>query len=135
MNAMNLKKFDVLIKEYDERVLKQVAENFEDAMSIVEGKINNEEIFLDPTTNYCREIVNYNSKKLDNNIQIIIEYNPDMRKTNIKSDDINIEYNYSDTVRDLANDFTKFCENYLEDREIEAEQDLENEIDEEKEMI
>ena len=55
MKEKNLKKFDILIKEYDERVVKQVGEDFEDAKSIVEDKINNEEIYLDLTTNYYKE--------------------------------------------------------------------------------
>ena len=62
MKEKNLKKFDILIKEYDERVVKQVGEDFEDAKSIVEDKINNEEIYLDLTTNYYKEILNYNTK-------------------------------------------------------------------------
>lgn len=135
MKEKNLKKFDILIKEYDERVVKQVGEDFEDAKSIVEDKINNEEIYLDLTTNYYKEILNYNSKNIDNPLKVIIEYDPVTRKTNIKSDDFNVEYNYGNTVRDLANDFTKFCETYLEDMEIEAGKDLENEIAEEMEMI
>ncbi len=135
MKEKNSKKFDILIKEYDERVVKQVGEDFEDAKSIVEDKINNEEIYLDLTTNYYKEILNYNSKNIDNPLKVIIEYDPVTRKTNIKSDDFNVEYNYGNTVRDLANDFTKFCETYLEDMEIEAGKDLENEIAEEMEMI
>lgn len=135
MKEKNLKKFDILIKEYDERVVKQVGEDFEDAKSIVEDKINNEEIYLDLTTNYYKEILNYNSKNIDNPLKVIIEYDPVTRKTNIKSDDFNVEYNYGNTVRDLANDFTKFCKTYLEDMEIEAGKDLENEIEEEMEMI
>lgn len=135
MKEKNLKKFDILIKEYDERVVKQVGEDFEDAKSIVEDKINNEEIYLDLTTNYYKEILNYNSKNIDNPLKVIIEYDPITRKTNIKSDDFNVEYNYGNTIRDLANDFTKFCETYLEDMEIEAGKDLENEIEEEREMI
>ena len=135
MKEKNLKKFDILIKEYDERVVKQVGEDFEDAKSIVEDKINNEEIYLDLTTNYYKEILNYNSKNINNPLKVIIEYDPITRKTNIKSDDFNVEYNYGNTVRDLANDFTKFCETYLEDMEIEAGKDLENEIEEEREMI
>lgn len=135
MKEKNLKKFDILIKEYDERVVKQVGEDFEDAKSIVEDKINNEEIYLDLTTNYYKEILNYNSKNIDNPLKVIIEYDPITRKTNIKSDDFNVEYNYGNTIRDLANDFTKFCKTYLEDMEIEALKDLENEIEEEREMI
>lgn len=135
MKEKNLKKFDILIKEYDERVVKQVGEDFEDAKSIVEDKINNEEIYLDLTTNYYKEILNYNSKNINNPLKVIIEYDPITRKTNIKSDDFNVEYNYGNTIRDLANDFTKFCETYLEDMEIEAGKDLENEIEEEMEMI
>ena len=135
MKEQNLKKFDILIKEYDERVVKQVGEDFEDAKSIVEDKINNEEIYLDLTTNYYKEILNYNSKNINNPLKVIIEYDPITRKTNIKSDDFNVEYNYGNTIRDLANDFTKFCETYLEDMEIEAGKDLENEIEEEREMI
>ncbi len=135
MKEKNLKKFDILIKEYDERVVKQVGEDFEDAKSIVEDKINNEEIYLDLTTNYYKEILNYNSKNINNPLKVIIEYDPITRKTNIKSDDFNVEYNYGNTIRDLANDFTKFCETYLEDMEIEAGKDLENEIEEEREMI
>ena len=135
MKEKNSKKFDILIKEYDERVVKQVGEDFEDAKSIVEDKINNEEIYLDLTTNYYKEILNYNSKNINNPLKVIIEYDPITRKTNIKSDDFNVEYNYGNTVRDLANDFTKFCETYLEDMEIEAGKDLENEIAEEMEMI
>ena len=134
MKEKNLKKFDILIKEYDERVVKQVGEDFEDAKSIVEDKINNEEIYLDLTTNYYKEILNY-SKNINNPLKVIIEYDPITRKTNIKSDDFNVEYNYGNTIRDLANDFTKFCETYLEDMEIEAGKDLENEIEEEREMI
>ena len=135
MKEKNSKKFDILIKEYDERVVKQVGEDFEDAKSIVEDKINNEEIYVDLTTNYYKEILNYNSKNIDNPLKVIIEYDPVTRKINIKSDDFNVEYNYGNTVRDLANDFTKFCETYLEDMEIEAGKDLENEIAEEREMI
>ena len=135
MKEKNLKKFDILIKEYDERVVKQVGEDFEDAKSIVEDKINNEEIYLDLTTNYYKGILNYNSKNINNPLKVIIEYDPITRKTNIKSDDFNVEYNYGNTIRDLANDFTKFCETYLEDMEIEAGKDLENEIEEEREMI
>lgn len=135
MKEKNLKKFDILIKEYDERVVKQVGKDFEDAKSIVEDKINNEEIYLDLTTNYYKEILNYNSKNINNPLKVIIEYDPITRKTNIKSDDFNVEYNYGNTIRDLANDFTKFCETYLEDMEIEAGKDLENEIEEEREMI
>lgn len=135
MKEKNLKKFDILIKEYDERVVKQVGEDFEDAKSIVEDKINNEEIYLDLTTNYYKEILNYNSKNINNPLKVIIEYDPITRKTNIRSDDFNVEYNYGNTIRDLANDFTKFCETYLEDMEIEAGKDLENEIEEEREMI
>ena len=135
MKEKNLKKFDILIKEYDERVVKQVGEDFEDAKSIVEDKINNEEIYLDLTTNYYKEILNYNSKNINNTLKVIIEYDPITRKTNIKSYDFNVEYNYGNTIRDLANNFTKFCETYLEDMEIEAGKDLENEIEEEREMI
>ena len=135
MKEKNLKKFDILIKEYDERVVKQVGEDFEDAKSIVEDKINNEEIYLDLTTNYYKEVLNYNRKNINNPLKVIIEYDPITRKTNIKSDDFNVEYNYGNTIRDLANDFTKFCETYLEDMEIEAGKDLENEIEEEREMI
>lgn len=134
MKEKNLKKFDILIKEYDERVVKQVGEDFEDAKSIVEDKINNEEIYLDLTTNYYKEILNYNSKNINNPLKVIIEYDPITRKTNIKSDDFNVEYNYGNTIRDLANDFTKFCETYLEDMEIEAGKDLENEIEEERQL-
>lgn len=129
-----MKEYDLLIKEYDERVLRGKGKSFEDASLEIEDKINSGDIYLDPV-NYSREIVNYNSKKITKKIKIVIEYDPITKKNSIKCGDIKSEYSSGKTVRDLETDFINFCEVHMEDREIEADKDLENELNEEREMI
>lgn len=129
-----MKEYDLLIKEYDERVLRGRGKSFEDASLELEGKINSGDIYLDPV-NYSREIVNYNSKKITEKIKIVIEYDPITKKSSIECGDIKSEYNSGKTVRDLETDFINFCEVHMEDREIEVDKDLENELNEEREMI
>lgn len=129
-----MKEYDLLIKEYDERVLSGKGKSFEDASLEIEDKINSGDIYLDPV-NYSREIVNYNSKKITKKIRIVIEYDPITKKNSIECGDIKSEYSSGKTVRDLETDFINFCEVHMEDREIEADKDLENELNEEMEMI
>lgn len=129
-----MKEYDLLIKEYDERVLRGKGKSFEDASLEIEDKINSGDIYLDPV-NYSREIVNYNSKKITKKIKIVIEYDPITKKNSIECGDIKSEYSSGKTVRDLETDFINFCEVHLEDREIEVDKDLENELNEEREMI
>mgnify|MGYP004637830655 FL=1 len=129
-----MKEYDLLIKEYDERVLRGKGKSFEDASLEIEDKINSGDIYLDPV-NYSREIVNYNSKKITKKIRIVIEYDPITKKNSIECGDIKFEYSSGKTVRDLETDFINFCEVHMEDREIEADKDLENELNEEMEMI
>ena len=129
-----MKEYDLLIKEYDERVLRGKGKSFEDASLEIEDKINSGDIYLDPV-NYSREIVNYNSKKITKKIKIVIEYDPITKKNSIECGDIKSEYSSGKTVRDLETDFINFCEVHMEDREIEVDKDLENELNEEMEMI
>lgn len=129
-----MKEYDLLIKEYDERVLRGKGKSFEDASLEIEDKINSGDIYLDPV-NYSREIINYNSKKITKKIRIVIEYDPITKKNSIECGDIKSEYSSGKTVRDLETDFINFCEVHMEDREIEADKDLENELNEEREMI
>lgn len=129
-----MKEYDLLIKEYDERVLRGKGKSFEDASLEIEDKINSGDIYLDPV-NYSREIVNYNSKKITKKIRIVIEYDPITKINSIECGDIKSEYSSGKTVRDLETDFINFCEVHMEDREIEADKDLENELNEEMEMI
>lgn len=129
-----MKEYDLLIKEYDERVLREKGKSFADASLEIEDKINSGDIYLDPV-NYSREIVNYNSKKITKKIKIVIEYDPITKKNSIECGDIKSEYSSGKTVRDLETDFINFCEVHMEDREIEADKDLENELNEEREMI
>ena len=129
-----MKEYDLLIKEYDERVLRGKGKSFEDASLEIEDKINSGDIYLDPV-NYSREIVNYNSKKITKKIRIVIEYDPITKKNSIECGDIKSEYSSGKTVRDLETDFINFCEVHMEDREIEADEDLENELNEEREMM
>lgn len=129
-----MKEYDLLIKEYDERVLRGKGKSFEDASLEIEDKINSGDIYLDPV-NYSREIVNYNSKKITKKIRIVIEYDPITKKNSIECGDIKSEYSSGKTVRDLETDFINFCEVHMEDREIEADKDLEKELNEEMEMI
>ena len=129
-----MKEYDLLIKEYDERVLRGRGKSFEDASLELENKINSGDIYLDPV-NYSREIVNYNSKKITKKIKIVIEYDPITKKNSIECGDIKSEYSSGKTVRDLETDFINFCEVHMEDREIEVDKDLENELNEEREMI
>lgn len=129
-----MKEYDLLIKEYDERVLRGKGKSFEDASLEIEDKINSGDIYLDPV-NYSREIVNYNSKKITKKTRIVVEYDPITKKNSIECGDIKSEYSSGKTVRDLETDFINFCEVHMEDREIEADKDLENELNEEREMI
>lgn len=129
-----MKEYDLLIKEYDERVLRGKGKSFEDASLEIDDKINIGDIYLDPV-NYSREIVNYNSKKITKKIRIVIEYDPITKINSIECGDIKSEYSSGKTVRDLETDFINFCEVHMEDREIEADKDLENELNEEMEMI
>lgn len=129
-----MKEYDLLIKEYDERVLRGKGKSFEDASLEIEDKINSGDIYLDPV-NYSREIVNYNSKKITKKIRIVIEYDPITKKNSIECGDIKSKYSSGKTVRDLETDFINFCEVHMEDREIEVDKDLENELNEEMEMI
>lgn len=129
-----MKEYDLLIKEYDERVLRGKGKSFEDASLEIDDKINSGDIYLDPV-NYSREIVNYNSKKITKKIRIVIEYDPITKINSIECGDIKSEYSSGKTVRDLETDFINFCEVHMEDREIEADKDLENELNEEMEMI
>lgn len=117
-----MKKYDILILEEDERVVQVEAKNINDAMDIVERKIESEEIILDPS-NYNRTLLNSNSKELTSDLNIYLRFSTEEKKVTFFTDDNQEEYNNCHTVRDLTEVFSRHCSNYLEDYEIESKED------------
>lgn len=129
-----MKKYKILIQEFDETLVEQNANSFDEAVNIVERKIEENKIYLEPTSNYTKTFINYYSKELDNSLAIFLKYNPNDKTIviiNSEENDKQRVYDGCYTVRDLSDIFTSYCKNNLEEREIEAEK----EIEEEREMI
>lgn len=129
-----MKKYKIIIQEFDETLVEQNADSFDEAVNKTKDKIANDKIYLEPTSNYTQTFINYYSKELDNSLAIFLKYNPNDKTIVIINNEENDKQRVYDgcyTVRDLSDIFSSYCKNNLEEREIEAEK----EIEEEREMI
>lgn len=128
----NLKEYDIAVEELLRRVVKVKATNISQALDYVSDKVECSDIVLS-ADDYSgdREIRNFNSKKLNEKLRLIVSYNPKDGIITIFHDK-NREAKYiCDNVNDLKNCINTYVDNYIEEPEIEAvkEKELEEEIE------
>ena len=128
----NLKEYDIAVEELLRRVVKVKATNISQALDYVSDKVECCDIVLS-ADDYSgnREIRNFNSKKLNENLRLFVSYNPEDGIITIFHDK-NREAKYiCDNVEDLKNCINTYVDNYIEEPEIEAvkEKELEEEIE------
>jgi len=122
----NLKEYDISIEELLRRVVKVKAANISQAYDYVSDKINSGDILL-TADDYSgdREIRNFNSKNLNDNLRMFVSYNPEDGIITIFHDN-NREAKYvCDSAYDLKRCINTYIDNYIEEQEIEANKDLE----------
>ena len=128
----NLKEYDIAVEELLRRVVKVKATNISQALDYVSDQVECCDIVLS-ADDYSgnREIRNFNSKKLNENLRLFVSYNPEDGIITIFHDK-NREAKYiCDNVEDLKNCINTYVDNYIEEPEIEAvkEKELEEEIE------
>ena len=128
----NLKEYDIAVEELLRRVVKVRATNISQALDYVSDKVESCDIVLS-ADDYSgnREIRNFNSKKLNENLRLFVSYNPEDGIITIFHDK-NKEAKYiCDNVEDLKNCINTYVDNFIEETEIEAlkEKELEEEIE------
>ncbi|MDO5569789.1 MAG: hypothetical protein Q4G04_06815 [bacterium] len=115
-----IKNYEILIVEENEIIVPVSADSIDDAKKIVNDRIDSEELYLGPE-NYSRQLLNANSKELDENLNIYMRFSSAAKKLSFLTDNEYQEYSDCYTVRDLAEIFKRHCLNYLENEEIEIE--------------
>jgi len=128
----NLKEYDIAVEELLRRVVKVKATNISQALDYVSDKVECSDIVLSADDFYGdREIRNYNSKKLNDNLRLFVSYNAEDGIITIFHDN-NREAKYvCDNVYDLKNCIGVYVDNYIEEPEIEAvkQKEIEEEIE------
>ena len=129
----NLKEYDIAVEELLRRVVKVKATNISQSLDYVSDKVECSDIVLS-ADDYSgdREIRNFNSKKLNERLRISISYNPEDGIITIFHNN-NREAKYiCDNDNDLKNCINTYVDNYIEEPEIEAENQKELEEEYEK---
>ena len=128
-----MKKYSILIKEYDERTEEIEANSYDEACDKIEQAINEGRMVLDPY-NYSRSYENKISKTLEKEMQFDAHLDSKTNTLIITTNGNTTTIPYCFTVRNLKEDFAEYCETYLENNEIEISQDKEVEQEMEAEI-
>ena len=121
-----MKKYDIEIEEILQRVVTVDADSYEDAENIIDEKITNCEIVLDESDYKDRTIRNFVSRELDKPLEILMVFNPSEKELVIESDAGENKY-FCRNVSDLNYSFKFYIYDYLEEKEIEKETEIEME--------
>lgn len=121
-----MKKYDIEIEEILQRVVTVDADSYEDAENIIDEKITNCEIVLDESDYKDRTIRNFVSRELDKPLEILMVFNPSEKELVIESDAGENKY-FCRNVSDLNYSFKFYINDYLEEKEIEKETEIEME--------
>lgn len=114
-----MKEYNIEVEEILRKVVPVKSKNIEDAINLVDDKINKEEIVLDYADFKERNIHNLHSKALDKSLNFHINYNSNTELLTIKCGDISKQYS-ADTVIDIKSCLSLFIDDYIEEPEIEA---------------
>ena len=128
-----MKKYSILIKEYDERTEEIEANSYDEACNKIEDLINEGKMVLDPY-NYSRRYENVISKTIEKGTQIDAHLDTETNTLIVTVNGKTTTIPYCYTVRNLKEDFAEFCDYYLENNEIEIPQNKEIEQEMEAEM-
>lgn len=112
-----MKKYDIEVEEVLRRVISQEAENIEDAINQVEEQYNDEQIVLDSSDFVEVSFNNLYSKKLDQPLNITLDFNPEEDMLVISSGKFKEKY-VCDCIRDLNRTLETFVADHLEEHEI-----------------
>ena len=101
-----MKKYSILIKEYDERIEEVMADSYDDACNKIESLINDNTITLDPY-NYHRHYENSISKLIDKNMKIDAYYDAENHNLLVTVNGKTTTIPYCFSVRNLKEDFAE----------------------------
>lgn len=116
-----MKKYDIEIEEILRRVINVEAKNINEAISIVEAKVDSSEIELS-ADDYCeRDIRNLYSKRLTEPLKIELNYNVETEILTIKHNDSKEVGYVCGTVQNIVSCIQTHLVDYIENSEIEAD--------------
>lgn len=114
-----MKDYDIEIEEVLRRVVSVKADNIDEAIEAVRKKWNNEEIVLDSSDFVESSINNLYSKRLNEKLDMRLQFNPADEMLTITCGD-NSERYVCESVRDLNSCIKTFSTDFLENYEIDS---------------
>lgn len=127
-----MKDYDIEIEEVLRRIVSVKADNIDEAIEAVREKWNNEEIVLDSSDFVESSINNLYSKRLNEKLDMRLQFNPAAEMLTITCGD-NSERYVCESVQDLNRCVKTFSTDFLENHEIDSlNKHVEKDIDLEK---
>lgn len=125
-----MKNYDIEVEEILRRVINVEAKNINEAISIVNEKVDNGEIEL-YADDYCeRDIRNLYSKRLTEPLKIELNYNAETEILTIKHNDSKEVKYVCETVQNIVACIQTHLVDYVENSEIEEDKyQLEDELE------